>query len=263
MKIENRTFAISGGASGLGRACALDLVAHGALVAIFDFDTDAGAAFAAELGRDKARFFECDVTDSKSIAAGVKGLAQWVQATAMPLGGIIPAAGVGLPGLIIDRHRSPLDLSAITAVININLIGTLDFIRQLLPLLLAAPPTGPDNERGAIVSIASSAAFDGQRGQVAYAASKGGVAALTLPLARDLAQWGVRAVAIAPSLFETGMTKNMGGKTRESLMRAMEFPKRPGKAGEFALLVRHVLENSMLNGEVIRLDGAMRMPSKL
>jgi 3-hydroxyacyl-CoA dehydrogenase / 3-hydroxy-2-methylbutyryl-CoA dehydrogenase len=146
---------------------------------------------------------------------------------------------------------------------NINVRGTLDLIRLALPYIIAAEPEQPDGERGCLVMVASSAAFDGQPGQVVYAASKGAVASMTLPLARDIARYGIRVVTIAPSLFESRMTSVLPEKARKSLERVMEFPVRAGKPDEFALLVRQSFENLMLNGTVIRLDGAMRMPSKM
>ena len=148
-------------------------------------------------------------------------------------------------------------------MLNINLRGTLDLVRQVLPHLARGTPTGPDAERGVVVLIASNAAFDGQSGQVAYAASKGAIASATLPLARDLSRHGVRVVTVAPSLFETPMAALMSDKVRQSLGKSMEFPARPGRPDEFASLVCHALENVMLNGVVIRLDGASRMPARL
>jgi len=164
---------------------------------------------------------------------------------------------------LIDRNNNPLPMSAIDFVLNVNLRGTLDFVRQSLPLMTKTTPDGSDGERGVIILVSSSAAYDGQPGQVSYAASKGAVRSLTLPLARDLAQYGIRVVTIAPSLFESRMTAMMTDKVRQSLQRVMEFPKRAGKADEFAQLVRQSIENKMLNGVCIRLDGAMRMPSKM
>jgi len=146
---------------------------------------------------------------------------------------------------------------------NVNVRGTIDLVRQALPHLTTIPPTAPDNERGVLILVASSAAFDGQPGQVAYSASKGAIASLTLPLTRDLARYGVRVVTIAPSLFRSGMTALMSDKVRKSLERVMEFPRREGAPEEFAMTVRHSIENVMLNGTVIRLDGGMRMPSKM
>lgn len=148
-------------------------------------------------------------------------------------------------------------------MLSINLRGTLDLIRQVLPHLASSPPHGADLERGVVVMVSSAAAFDGQMGQVAYAASKGAVAAVTLPLARDLSRFGVRVVTVAPSMFDSAMTAGMSDKVRQGLQKAMEFPPRAGRPEEFASLVRQAVENVMLNGVVIRLDGATRMPSKL
>jgi 3-hydroxyacyl-CoA dehydrogenase/3-hydroxy-2-methylbutyryl-CoA dehydrogenase len=146
---------------------------------------------------------------------------------------------------------------------NINVRGTLDLIRLVVPHMVQNTPTSPDGERGVLILVSSSAAFDGQPGQVAYAASKGAIASLTLPLARDLARHGIRAVTIAPSLFESAMTAQLPERARKSLERVMEFPVRPGKPAEFSSLVREGIENVMLNGTVLRIDGGMRMPSKM
>jgi NAD(P)-dependent dehydrogenase (short-subunit alcohol dehydrogenase family) len=262
MKIADRTFIISGGASGLGLATARDLHSLGAYVSLLDLNNDAGSHTVTELG-SRANFFETDVSDTDSIAAAIQGTVEWVKQTGKQIGGVVAGAGVGFPGLIIDKKNEPLPLSSIDMVLNINLRGTLDLIRQALPYMTTAKPEGPDGERGVIIMVASSAAFDGQMGQVAYAASKGAVASLTLPLARDLSRYGIRAVTIAPALFESNMTKMMGGKVKQSLENAMEFPKRAGRPEEFARTVRDSIGNSMLNGTVIRLDGAMRMPARL
>ncbi|KAF3764254.1 NAD(P)-binding protein [Cryphonectria parasitica EP155] len=267
MKISGRTFVISGGASGLGRATALELAQHGGNISILDLNEDAGAELVKQLGGEsRAKFFPVDVTDTESIAAAVEGTAQWVSKTGAPLGGIIPAAGVGNPGLILDGKHRPLSLQSIDFVLNINLRGTLDVLRQFLPLLAqspASPTAHGDPERGVVVMVASAAAFDGQMGQTAYAASKGAVASMTLPLTRDLSRFGIRVLTIAPGTFETPMTAMMSDKVRTSLEKSMEFPKRGGTGEEFAALVRSCVENVMLNGTVIRLDGGARMPSRL
>jgi NAD(P)-dependent dehydrogenase (short-subunit alcohol dehydrogenase family) len=262
MKIENRTFIISGGASGLGLATARDLHSQGGYVSLLDLNADNGSKIVSELG-SRAKFFETDVSSTDSIAAAIAGTVAWVQQTGAAIGGVVAGAGVGLPGLIIDKKNEPLSIESIDFVLNINLRGTLDLIRQALPYMTTVTPEGPDGERGVIIMIASSAAFDGQMGQVSYAASKGAVASLTLPLARDLSKYGIRAVTIAPALFDSAMTKMMGKKVKMSLENAMEFPKRSGQPEEFARLVRSTVENSMLNGTVLRLDGAMRMPARL
>ena len=229
---------------------------------------------ATDLGGDKvARFFAVDVTDTDSIKAAVDGTVDWITTTThKPLGGVVPAAGVGFPGLLLDRKLKPLPLDNWDFVLNINLRGTIDLVRQVLPYMggagdaagVGGPDSGDeDQERGVVVMVASSAAFEGQMGQVAYAASKGAVASMTLPMARDLSRLGIRVVTIAPSMFDTSMTAAMTDKVRQSLLKSMEFPLRPGRATEFAALARHAIENKMLNGVVIRLDGASRMPARL
>ncbi|CAI6339882.1 unnamed protein product [Periconia digitata] len=263
MKIANRTFIISGGASGLGLATARDLHSHGAYVSLLDLNSDAGSSIVAELGPTRARFFQVDVSSTTSIATAIAGTVSWVRETGKEIGGVVAGAGVGMPGMMIDKKNEPLAIESIDFVLGINLRGTLDLIRQALPHMTTNTPEGVDGERGVVVMVASSAAFDGQMGQVAYAASKGAVAALTLPLARDLSRVGIRAVTIAPALFESNMTKMMSGRVRQSLENAMEFPKRAGQPEEFARTVRDSVENTMLNGTVIRLDGAMRMPARL
>lgn len=268
---------------------------------------ESGSELVNRLGSERAKFFTCNVLETESIAAAVKGTAEWAKETGKGLGGIIPAAGVstpatvclsfryvvhasfklnaGVPGeycgtdplggicgssrailtmiQILDKDGNAFDLDNFDFVINVNLRGTIDLIRQALVHLVKVPPVGSDEERGVIVMIASSAAFDGQKGQVSYAASKGAIASLTLPLTRDLARYGVRVVTIAPSLFESRMTSMMSDKVRGSLQKAMEFPRRAGQPTEFAMLVRQAVENTMLNGTVLRLDGGMRMPSKM
>lgn len=164
---------------------------------------------------------------------------------------------------IIDRNGDPLDIYGFDFIMNINVRGSVDLIKQVLPHLSRVEPEQPDGERGVLVLVSSSAAFDGQPGQVAYSASKGALASLTLPLTRDLARYGIRVVTIAPSLFDSGMTALMSDKVRSSLTKVMEFPLRPGKPEEFARVVKESIENLMLNGVVIRLDGGMRMPSKM
>ncbi|KAG6999461.1 hypothetical protein G7Y79_00035g071330 [Physcia stellaris] len=261
--IEGRTFIVSGGASGLGRATIRTLVAAGGNVSILDMNTEAGPNLIRELGADRAIFFETDVSKTDSIAAAVQGALGWAKRTGKEIGGVIAAAGVSSPAKIIDRHGEPLDITGFDFVMNINVRGSIDLVRQVVPHLSQVEPESPDGERGVIVLVSSSAAFDGQPGQVAYSASKGALASLTLPMTRDLARYGIRVVTIAPSLFDSGMTALMSDKVRASLTNVMEFPKRPGKPEEFARVVKEGVENSMLNGVVIRLDGGMRMPSKM
>jgi 3-hydroxyacyl-CoA dehydrogenase / 3-hydroxy-2-methylbutyryl-CoA dehydrogenase len=164
---------------------------------------------------------------------------------------------------MLDRDRQSISLNNIDFVIGINLRGTFDMIRQFLPHLAAGPSDGPDEEKGVMIMVSSVAAFDGQMGQVAYAASKGAVASATLPMARDLAKHGIRVVSIAPGFFDTGMTAMMRDKVKKGIVNHLEFPRRAGRPDEFASLVREVITNSMHNGSVIRLDGGARLPSKI
>ena len=226
-------------------------------------NTKSGNALVKELGSDHTTFFQTDVSSSESIAEAVKGILEWVKRTGKPLGGVVAAAGVSTPAKIIDRHGDLMSMAGYDFVMNVNVRGSVDLVAQLVPHITQVKPEEPDGERGVVILVSSAAAFDGQPGQVSYSASKGAIASLTLPLTRDLARYGIRVVTIAPSLFESGMTALMGDKVRSSLTKGMEFPLRPGKAEEFARVVREGLENSMLNGTVIRLDGGMRMPSKM
>lgn len=262
MHIKDRTFVISGGASGLGLATARDLHANGGYVAILDMNAELGERAVKDLGQ-RSKFFKANMTDTPSIEAAVKGTVDWIKETNAPIGAVIPAAGVGFPAKLIGKNNEPVEMKKLDFVLNINLRGVLDLCRLCLPHMAANKPIGDDGERGVLVLVSSSAAFDGQPGQVAYAASKGAIRSMTLVLARDLAQNGIRCMAVAPSFFDSPMTAQMSDKVRQSLMRVFEFPKRPGQAPEFASCVRHCIENTMLNGEVIRLDGATRMPSRM
>lgn len=263
MYIKDRTYVISGGASGLGLATVRDLHKLGGYIAILDMNTELGKKAVQDLGSSRTRFFECNITNTSAIETAVKGVIDWIKETKAPMGGVIPAAGVGLPAKLIGKENKPVEMKQLDFVLNINLRGVLDLLRLCLPHMAANDPTEPDGERGVLVLVSSSAAFDGQPGQVAYAASKGAIRSMTLVLARDLAQNGIRCMAIAPSFFDSPMTAQMSDKVRKSLERVFEFPRRPGQAPEFAACVRHCIENTMLNGEVIRLDGASRMPSRL
>ncbi|KAI1328933.1 short chain dehydrogenase [Xylariaceae sp. FL0255] len=266
MKIEGRTFVVSGGASGLGQAVVEEIVHSGGYAAILDLNEENGAAVVNSLPsiqKDNAKFFVCDVLDTESISAAVKGVTEWIKETGKPMGGIIPAAGVGNPTTILDRNGDAFSLDSFNFVVDINLRGTVDLVRQCLAHLAKTNPVGDDQERGVVVMVASVAAFDGQKGQVAYSASKGAVAAMTLPMTRDLARYGIRVMTVAPGIFESRMTAMMPKKLFAGLSAISEFPRRAGKPAEFAQLVKQIIENSMLNGEVIRLDGGMRMPSKI
>lgn len=211
-------------------------------------DQKGGQGLVNELGHDRTKLFVTDVSNTASVANSVQGTLLWVKQTGKPVGGVIAAAGVGNPAKILDRHGKPFELDGFDFVMNINVRGTIDLIRQVLPHLSTVEPSSPDGERGILILVSSSAAFDGQPGQVAYAASKGALVSLTLPLTRDLAKYGVRVVTIAPSIFDSPMTYGMSAKVKNSLTRAMEFPLRPGKPEEFARLVREAMETPCLTG---------------
>jgi len=255
LDLANRNFLISGGASGLGLATAKELVAGGARVTLADINADAGAAAVAEIG-PAAVFVKTDVTDEvqvrHAIALGVE--------THGSIDGAVSCAGIGAAVRTVGKHGAhPLD--AFKRVIEINLIGTFNVIR-LVAEALSAKDAPEDSERGVLVNTASVAAFDGQIGQAAYSASKGGIVGMTLPIARDLASRGIRCVTIAPGIFDTPLLAGLPEPARESLGRQVPFPPRLGRPEEFGRLVRHIIEDEMLNGEVIRLDGAIRMAPK-
>ncbi|CAH2600723.1 SDR family NAD(P)-dependent oxidoreductase [Rhodovastum atsumiense] len=255
MRIENRVFLVSGGASGLGAATVRALAAAGARVVIADLAREAGLALAAELG-ERARFVATDVTSAADGEAAV-ALAR----TAFGgLHGLVNCAGVAPSERVLGR-AGPHGLDSFARTVAINLVGSFNMIRLAAALIAEGEPD-EGGERGVIVNAASIAAFDGQVGQAAYAASKAGVVGLTLPVARELARVGIRVVTIAPGVFETPMMAAMPADVRESLGRTVPFPSRLGDPAEFAALVRHICENPMLNGSVIRLDGALRMPPR-
>ncbi|MBB3657894.1 NAD(P)-dependent dehydrogenase (short-subunit alcohol dehydrogenase family) [Rhizobium sp. BK650] len=255
MQIAGASFIVTGGGSGLGAATVRMLVEAGGRVTIADLNLDAGEAIARELGQD-TRFIKADVTDEQDGAAVI---AAAINAFG-PLRGLVNCAGVAPAEKVVGRD-GPHRLESFARTISINLIGTFNMIRLAAAAIQTAEPDA-EGERGVIVNTASAAAFDGQIGQAAYAASKGGVAAMTLPIARELARYGIRTVSIAPGIFETPMMAGMPVEVREALGRSVPFPPRLGHPAEFAALVRHILENSMLNGEIIRLDGALRMGAR-
>ena len=252
MLIRGKTFVVTGGGSGLGAAVARMLVGEGANVVIADVNAEAGAGIVDALG-SSAAFIRTDVTQEKDGEAAVDlALERFGH-----LHGLVNCAGVA-PGEKVIGRDGPHRLDSFARTVGINLIGSFNMIR-LAAAAIARQEPGADGERGVIVNTASVAAFDGQVGQAAYAASKGGVAAMTLPIARELARSGIRVVSIAPGIFETPMMAGMPQEVQDSLGRSVPFPTRLGKPVEFAALVRHICENVMLNGEVIRLDGALRM----
>ncbi len=252
MVIAGKSFIVTGGGSGLGAAVARMLTGAGANVVIADINDQAGAETAAALG-DAAVFVRTDVTQEHDAQAAVDAaIARFGH-----LHGLVNCAGVA-PGEKVLGRDGPHRLDSFARTIAINLTGTFNMIRVAAAAIANEAPE-QDGERGVIVSTASVAAFDGQIGQAAYAASKGGVAAMTLPIARELARHGIRVVTIAPGIFETPMMAGMPQEVQDALGKSVPFPPRLGRPPEFAALVRHICENVMLNGEVIRLDGALRM----
>lgn len=250
MELNGVAAIVTGGASGLGGATARLLAARGAKVAIFDVNAEAGEAAAAGIG---GAFFKVDVTDDAAVAAAVAA-AEARHGIARVL---VNCAGIAPAARTVGRDGAPHALDVFRKTVEINLIGTFNVLSKAAARMVAAEPLG--EERGVIVNTASVAAFEGQIGQAAYAASKGGVAGLTLPVARDLAQHGIRVVSIAPGLFLTPMMQGFPEHVQEALGKQVPFPNRLGRPEEYALLVESIVRNPMLNGETIRLDGAIRM----
>ncbi|CAN5728436.1 3-hydroxyacyl-CoA dehydrogenase [soil metagenome] len=254
MQITERTTAlVTGGASGLGEATARRILADGGSVVLVDLPGDRGADLAVELG-GRARFVPADVRDEDQVRAAVQAAGELGE-----LRVVVNCAGVATPGRILSR-RGTLSLQDYRTVVEINLIGTFNVLRLAAEAIVGNEPV--DGDRGVIVMTASVAAFDGQIGQAAYASSKGGVVALTLTAARDLADKGIRVMTIAPGVFETPMMAGMPGEVKQTLEALVPHPSRLGKPEEYAALVAHIVANPLLNGEVIRLDGALRMPPR-
>jgi NAD(P)-dependent dehydrogenase (short-subunit alcohol dehydrogenase family) len=252
MQLRGQTFLISGGASGLGAATARRFVDGGARVVIADVNAGVGEPLAATLG-EAVRYVWTDVTDEASVEAAVNMAVQ----TFGGLQGAINCAGIGVAERTVGRN-GPHPLAAFVRVINVNLIGTFNVIRLAAAAMARGQPNAA-GERGVIVNTASVAAFDGQIGQAAYSASKGGIVGMTLPIARDLSRDGIRVVTIAPGIFDTPLLGGLPEPARISLGQQVPFPPRLGRPEEYAALAAHIVENEMLNGEVIRLDGAIRM----
>ena len=252
MEIRGHTFLVTGGGSGLGAATVRRLAQDGANVLIADVDQEAGEELAADIG-DGALFVRADVTDEESAQGAL-------DATLNAFGGLhglVNCAGIGPAEKVVGK-RGVHSLDSFVKAVQINLVGTFNPIRLASPIMMENEPT-EDGERGVIVNTASVAAFDGQIGQAAYSASKGGVASMTLPVAREMAEHGIRVMTIAPGLFETPMLAALPEDAQESLGNQVPFPSRLGRPEEYAALVKHIVENQMLNGEIIRLDGAIRM----
>ncbi|MBA2443385.1 MAG: 3-hydroxyacyl-CoA dehydrogenase [Rubrobacter sp.] len=244
MRPAGKTFLVAGGGSGLGAATARELVEAGANVVVADLRGEAPAG---------ARFVEADVTDEKAVSGAVNTAVEEFGG----LHGALNCAGVGPPEKVLGRE-GPHDLASFSRVVEINLLGTFNVLRLAAERMARNEPD-EGGERGVIVNTASVAAYDGQVGQAAYSASKGGIVSMTLPIARELAGSGIRVMTVAPGLFDTPLLASLPEEARESLGRQVPFPSRLGNPSEYAALVRHIVENPMLNGEVIRLDGAIRM----
>ena len=254
MNLDGKSALITGGASGLGAATARMLVEHGARVALLDMDVDAARTVAEPIG---GVAIACDVTDAAQAEQAVAA-ARAEQGEAAIL---VNCAGIAPAKRVVGRD-GPMPLADFDKVIQVNLVGTFNLIRLAAAGMTALEPEGDSGERGVIVNTASVSAFEGQIGQAAYSASKGGVAAMTLPIARELARFGVRVMTIAPGLMSTPMVHGMPEEVQKSLGDQVPFPARLGRPEEYAALVVHIAENPMLNGEVIRLDGAIRMQPK-
>ena len=255
MQIQDRVFIVTGSGSGLGAATAQRLVSAGARVLLADLSIETGNAQAAQLGSN-AQFQQTEVADAASAEAAVAACASAFGA----LHGLVNCAGVAPSEKVVGRE-GPHQLESFARTIQVNLIGSFNMLRLAAAAMAASEPDS-GGERGVIVNTASVAAFDGQIGQAGYAASKGGVVAMTLPIARELARHGIRVMTIAPGIMETPMIKAMPTEVQDALGRMVPFPSRLGQPDEFARLVAHIIDNTYLNGEVIRIDGAIRMAAK-
>jgi NAD(P)-dependent dehydrogenase (short-subunit alcohol dehydrogenase family) len=254
MQIKDNVFVVTGGGSGLGAATARMLVNQGGKVVLADVNSIGGESLVAELG-DHARFVNADVTDELSAGKVFEAAAQMGA-----LRGLINCAGIAPAEKVVGRE-GPHKLESFSRTIGINLIGSFNMIRLAAALMSESKPTD-SGERGVLISTASVAAYDGQLGQAAYAASKGGIVSMTLPIARELSRYGIRVMAIAPGIMETPMLLGMPQDVQDALGKTVPFPARMGKPAEFASLVQQILSNEYLNGEVIRLDGSIRMAAK-
>ncbi|MDD2668777.1 3-hydroxyacyl-CoA dehydrogenase [Zoogloea sp.] len=255
MKFENSTFIVTGGASGLGEATVRSFHAAGANVVIADLNTELGEQLAAELG-SRAAFQRTNVADE----ADAKACVALASSRFGGLQGLVNCAGIGNAAKVLGKE-GPLALDAFAKVVTVNLVGTFNMIR-LAADAMSKGEAGPDGERGVIINTASVAAYEGQIGQAAYAASKGGIVAMTLPIARELARSGIRVMTIAPGLFITPMMHTLPADVQASLGASVPFPSRLGQPSEYAALAKHIVDNVMLNGETIRLDGATRLAAK-
>lgn len=255
MELSKCVSLVTGGASGLGEAVVLKIVGGGGKAVILDLDEEKGKTLAGELAGG-AIFIKTDVTDEDSVSSAVEAAVRRFG----KINVVVNCAGIAPAAKVVGR-QGPHDLELFAKVIQVNLIGTFNVIRLAAARMVDNEP-GEDGERGVIINTASVAAFEGQIGQAAYSASKGGIVGMTLPIARELASWGIRVVTVAPGIMETPMLLGMPEHVREALGKMMPFPQRLGKPREFAMLVRQIVENPLINGTTIRLDGAIRMQPK-
>ncbi len=255
MEIKDSVAIVTGGASGLGESCVRNLVKRGGKVSIFDFAGDKGEKIASELG-DAVTFCMTDITDEANVQAAIDKTIEAFGAIHIA----VNCAGVGIPAKVLGKE-GPMAMDHFNKVVQINLIGTMNVVR-LSAEKMVKNQGNDDGEKGVVINVASVAAFDGQIGQAAYSASKAGVAGMTLPIAREFAEYGIRLMTVAPGIFRTPMLEGLPENVKEALGKMVPFPKRLGEPSEFAALVQHIVENPMLNGEVIRLDGAIRMAAR-
>jgi NAD(P)-dependent dehydrogenase (short-subunit alcohol dehydrogenase family) len=251
MQLKDQSAIVTGGASGLGAATARRLAAAGARVAVFDLNARLAESVAAEIGGVAV---VCDVSDAASAEAAIVAASK----AHGPARVLVNCAGIGVAKRVIGRE-GPMPLADFEKVIRVNLIGSFNMLRLATTEMWKLEPQAPTGERGVVISTASVAAYDGQIGQSAYSASKGGIVAMTLPIARELAQFGIRVLTIAPGLFLTPLLANLPQEAQDSLAAAIPFPRRLGQPEEFASLAMHMIDNSYLNGEVVRLDASLRM----
>lgn len=258
MDLNNKVAIVTGGASGLGFATCEAFLAKGCSVCIFDFDNANGKAAVNKLGADKTVFIKVDVTDEASVQTAVDTCYKHFSAIHV----VVNCAGIGPPAKVINREGEPLPLENFKRIVDVNLFGTFNVLSKSAAVMAKQTPVTPDEGRGVIINVASVAAFDGQIGQPAYAASKAAIVGMALPIAREFARYGIRVNTIAPGLFRTPLAESLGEEVVQSLGESVEYPKRLGNPKEFAQLAVQIAENDYLNGEVIRLDGAIRMAAK-
>jgi 3-hydroxyacyl-CoA dehydrogenase/3-hydroxy-2-methylbutyryl-CoA dehydrogenase len=255
MEIKNTVSIITGGASGIGEACARKIIEAGGRVAILDLNGERGESLIGQLG-DAARFFKADVTSERDVEAAIGEVMK-------SFGGIhvtINCAGIGIPAKVLSK-RGPIPMDTFRKVVEVNLFGTMNVLRLTTHEMLKNTPN-EDGEKGVVINTASIAAFEGQIGQASYSASKAALVGMTLPIAREFAEYGLRINTIAPGLIDTPLFDALSPEVKESLKKSVPFPRRMGKPSEFAGLACHIIENPMINGETIRLDGALRMAAR-